>query len=328
MNEECKQIILDKIREYDTIILFRHLRLDGDCVGSTKGFKELLQLNFPQKHITIADTQKSDYLAFLGPNDPELPDEAYANALGIVLDSGTAKRISNPKYALCKELIKIDHHIPIDNYGDYSWVEEERSSCCEMIADFYATFRDQLQINSKAASFIYTGMVTDSGRFRFRDVTGDTMRLAGLMLDLGIDTDRLYAHLYLEDFELLKFKAHVYKAMKITKNGVAHLYVDKAMQEKFGLNLESASAAISFMDSIKGCLCWIAFIDTNDDEGSIRVRMRSRFVPVNTIGEQYRGGGHACACGATVYNKQEMRALVRKTDTLIKKYKETHDDWL
>jgi nucleoside-diphosphate-sugar epimerase len=160
-------------------------------------------------------------------------------------------------------------------------------------------------------------MVTDSGRFRFREVSGDTMRLAGLMLDQGVDTEKLYANLYLEDFEHLKFKAYVYKSMKITPNGVAYLVVDKAMREKFNLSLEATSACISFMDSIKGCLCWIAFIENDDAEQSIRVRLRSRFVPVSDIGEKYRGGGHACACGATLYSKKEIRSLLKDVDTLV-----------
>ncbi len=328
MNLKNKETILQKIREYDRIILFRHIRNDGDCVGSTKGLKEILKLTFPEKEIYLIDNERSEFLAFLGPEDPDIPDEMYKDALGIVLDSGTTSRISNPKFTLCKELVKIDHHIPIDNYGDYEWVEEHRSSTCEMIADFYATFRDQLKINAKAAYYIYTGMVTDSGRFRFREVSGDTMRLAGLMLDQGVDTEKLYANLYLEDFEHLKFKAYVYKSMKITPNGVAYLVVDKAMREKFNLSLEAASACISFMDSIKGCLCWIAFIENDDAEQSIRVRLRSRFVPVSDIGEKYRGGGHACACGATLYDKKEIRSLLKDVDTLVKKYKETHEDWL
>ncbi len=328
MNTEIKHTILNKIKEYDRIVLFRHIRCDGDCVGATKGLKALIQLNFPEKDVRIADDQRSEYLAFMGPDEDIVTDEHCKDALAIVLDSGTTTRISNNKYTLCKELIKIDHHIPIDNYGDYAWVEELRSSCCEMVADFYATFRGELRIDSRTATYIYTGMVTDSGRFRFRDVSGNTMRLAGLMLDQGIDTEKLYANLYLETFDYLKFKAHVYKSMKVTKNGVVYLYVDNAMQEKFNLSFEEACAAIGFMDSIRGCICWIAFIDTGDSENSIRVRMRSRFVPVSDIGEKYRGGGHACACGATVYDKKEVRALLRDTDKLIKNYKETHNDWL
>ena len=113
--------------------------------------------------------------------------------------------------------------------------------------------------------------------------------------------------------------------MKITENGVAYIIVDKAMQEEFNLSSEKASNAVSCMDGIKGSLIWIAFIENED---SIRVRLRSRFVTVNVIGEKYRGGGHACASGATVYDMDEVNTLINDADIRLKEYKETHEGWL
>ena len=328
MNYEIKKQILDKITEYDRIILFRHVRNDGDCVGATKGLKEILRLTWPEKEIYIIDAETAKYLEFMGPEDEDVPDEIYADALGIVLDTASESRISNKKYTLCREVIKIDHHIPLEHYGSLEWVEEERSSCCEMIVDFYNTFRDVLKINSEAATHLYTGMVTDSGRFKYSGVTGDTLRNAAILLDVGVDTDLLFARLYLEAYEYLKFKAHIYQRMQMTPNGVAYIYIDRAMQEEFGLSLEQASACIGNLDSIRGCISWIAFIESGDESGSIRVRLRSRFVHINSIAEKYRGGGHACASGATVYNQEEVDALLADTDALVKEYKETHEGWL
>ena len=104
-------------------------------------------------------------------------------------------------------------------------------------------------------------MVTDSGRFRFRDVSAETMRLAGVMLKNNINTDVLFANLYMKDFKEFKFEAYAHKKMKITDNGVVSLFVSKSMQKKFGLSSEQASASVSLMDSIKGALIWIAFIE-------------------------------------------------------------------
>ena len=328
MNLEIKQQILNKIREYDRIFLFRHVRNDGDCVGATKGLKRILQLTFPEKEVYIIDKDTAAYLAFLGPEDEPVEDELYEEALGIVLDTASIARISNKKYTLCKELIKIDHHIPLENYGDLIWVEEERSSCCEMIVDFYDTFREELKIDSEAATYLYTGMVTDSGRFKYSGVAGNTLRCAAVLLDVGVDTDTLFARLYLEAYEYLKFKAHIYQRMQITENGVAYIYIDQAMQKEFNLSLEQASACVGNLDSIRGCISWIAFIENGDEQGSIRVRLRSRFVQINGIAEQYRGGGHACASGATVYGQEEVQALLRDVDALVKEYKETHEGWL
>ena len=325
-NLENMKKVLEKIKENQKIIIFRHFRPDGDAVGSTKGLQAILKATYPEKEIYLQNADFSEYLAFLGKEDEPLSDEAYADALGIVLDTATKERISNKKYLLCKELIKIDHHIPVQPYGAIEWVEEERSSTCEMIAAFYDAFKDELKLTTEAATYIFTGMVTDSGRFRFRDVSGETMRLAGLMLNQNIDVEFIYSNLYLKDFDSFKFEAYVHKKMQISENGVASLFVTKKMKKKFGLSNEQASASVSYMDSIKGALIWLAFIDNGD--GSIRVRLRSRFVTVSELAEKYRGGGHACASGATVYSKAEAKALLKEADALLKEFKEKNEGWL
>ena len=317
--------ILNKIKEYNKIIIFRHFRPDGDAVGSTKGLQRILKLTYPEKAVLLINNDYADYLAFLGGEDGPIADEEYKDALGIVLDTGTSERVSNKKFSLCREVIKIDHHIPVDNYGNYQWVEEERSSTCEMIAHFYDTFKDELKIDTQAATYIYAGMVTDSGRFRFRDVSSETMRLAGVMLENNIDTEVLFANLYLKDFEEFKFESHAHKKMQITKNGVAYLFVTKRMQKKLSITKEQASASVSFMDSIKGSLIWIAFIEGDSE---IRVRLRSRFVKISDLAQQYRGGGHACAAGATLHSKSEMKELISKADALLGEYKTYNEGWL
>ena len=327
MNYEVKLQILNKIKEYDRIMLFRHIRNDGDCVGATKGLKRIIELTWPEKEVYLIDTDIAEYLRFMGPEDMEVSDETYASSLGIVLDTASESRISNKKYQLCKELIKIDHHIPLENYGCIHWVEEERSSCCEMVVDFYCSFREELKLDSLGATHLYTGMVTDSGRFKYSGVNGDTLRCAAELLDIGIDTETLYANLYLDTYESLKFTAHVYEKMQQTENGVSYIFVDKAMQEQFNLTLEQASACVNDMDSIRGNIAWIAFIETGDEKDTIRVRLRSRFVHINGIAEKYRGGGHACASGATLYGKDEIALLLQDADAHVKEYKETHEGW-
>ena len=325
MNENMK-IILDKIKEYDKILIFRHFRPDGDAIGSSKGLYSLLKNTYPEKKIYLQNSDFSNYLAFLGGEDDLLPDEEYADALGIVLDTGTKKRISNQKYELCKELVKIDHHIPVDSYGDYEWVEEHRSSTCEMVAAFYDAFKDELKMSKEAATYIYTGMVTDSGRFRFREVSGDTLRLAGLILDQGIDTEFIYSNLYLDEVESLRFESYVHRKMKISDSGVVSMYVTNRMKKKFRLSNEDASACVSCMDSIKGSLIWIAFIE--GENGETRVRLRSRYVTISELAERYHGGGHACAAGATVHSKAEAKALLKEADELLREYKKNNEGWL
>ena len=318
------QRIIDKIEEYNKIILFRHVRPDGDAVGSTKGLQRILRLTYPEKDVRVIESDKAEYLAFLGAEDGSVSEDFYKDALAIVIDTGSVDRISNKCYALCRETVKIDHHIDDNPFGDVSWVEPERSSASEMIALFYDTFRDRLQIDKEAASYIYTGMVTDSGRFRFREVNSETMRLAGMLLDMGIDTEWIYTNLYVREAHTLRFQAEVYKKMKITENGVAYLHVTKKMQKKFSLSYEDAGAAVDYLDSIKGSLIWMVLIDTDDNK--TRVRLRSRFAEVHGIATKYHGGGHACASGATVYSKAEMRALIADADRTLAEYKRSAPD--
>lgn len=323
---ELMKRILDKIKQYDRIILTRHCRPDGDAIGSTRGLARIIQLTYPNKEVYLQTKDGSEYLSFLGPEEEQIDPELYKDALLIVIDTATADRMSNDYYTTAKEIVKIDHHIDIKPYGNLCWIEDWRSSASEMIAHFYNTFSDELKIDSLAATYIFCGMVTDSGRFRYEATTGDTMRLAGLMLDQGIDIETLYSNLYLEDFDFLKFQAYVYKKMEITEHGVVHLYVDKAMQRKFKLTSEQASEAVSFLKGIKGCISQLAFIDMPD--GTIRVRLRSRFMEINKLAEKYGGGGHQFTCGATLHHPDEIAPMLADADAMVAEYKATHKGWM
>lgn len=326
-NYEVKKAILEKIKEYKSIIISRHVRPDGDAVGSTLGLARILRLTFPEKQVYVVNGDYAEYTAFLGNEDAQPDAACYAGSLAIVIDTATPDRISNKSWQSAREVIKIDHHIDVAPYGDIAWVEEHRSSACEMIADFYMTFREELKIDREAATCIYAGMVTDSGRFRFRSVSGETLRCAAALLDLGVDTDTLFAHLYLEKLDAFRFRAYVYENIKMTPHGVAYIYVDRAMKERFSLTDEEASNVVSCLDSIKGSIIWLAFID-NSDGATIRVRLRSRFVTVDKLANKYRGGGHDCASGATLMSPDEIPLLLADADALIADYKENNGGWM
>lgn len=326
MNETVTSQIFEKIKAYDSIILLRHKRPDGDAAGSTLGFQRLLRATFPEKDIRVINSDYADYVKFIGPEDEDVPDEFYAKSLGIVLDTATSERISNQKYKLCRELIKIDHHLVQEQYGDINWVEDFRSSLCEMIVAFYDRYRDELVMTKEAAEALFAGMVTDSLRFKTKDTHGDTMRMAGILLDQNPDTETLFAHLTLETPEETRYKAWALRNIHITENGVAWLKIGKRDMKRLALSTDQASAGIGFMDKIIGSLIWLIFIDYPD--GTTRVRLRSRFTTVNQIAEKHHGGGHAQAAGSTVYSKKEMRELIAEADAALAEYKSTHEGWL
>lgn len=321
-----KKRIFEKIREYGTIVITRHRRPDGDAIGSTYGLYRILRATYPEKKIFLDNSDASDYLAFMGGEGERPTDGECREALFIVLDTGTFDRISSKRAALAKETVKIDHHIDDMPYGNLSLVEDWRSSTCEMIVDLWEHFKDEWIMDSDAASCLFVGMVTDSGRFRYPETSPESMRKAAVLLEKGVDKDRIYANLYMEDFDTLRADASLTSKIRMTGNGVAYLYVSRAMRLRRKMTPEQASNTVELMKKIRNSLIWLAFID--NDDGSIRVRLRSRFVEVQPLATRYHGGGHACAAGATVYSKDEMDALLRDADDLLGEYKKTHEGWL
>ena len=126
--------IYRKIKEYNTIIIHRHVKPDGDALGSQIGLKESLLATFPNKCIKVVGDMSERY-SFIGEMD-EVEDSLYENALVIVLDTGAERLISDERYKLGKYLIKIDHHLPQGEYGDLAFVDTSRESCAGVVASF------------------------------------------------------------------------------------------------------------------------------------------------------------------------------------------------
>ena len=189
--------------------------------------------------------------------------------------------------------------------------------------DFYETFKDKLVMPIESATALYTGLVTDTGRFRFRSVNGTTLHLAGNILEQGINTEKIYTHLNTKDPSGFKLQGYVYQNFKLTESGVAYAFITKKLMKKFNASVEDASNLVNCMDSIKGSLIWILFVEYDNE---IRVRLRSRYIPVVSIGEQFNGGGHANACGATLSNKKQIKDLLKIANDNLKAFKEENKE--
>ena len=128
----------------------------------------------------------------------------------------------------------------------------------------------------------------------------------------------------------------MYLNFKRTENGVAYIHFTEKLIKKFNVTKEDAANLVNCLDSIKGSLIWVVFVDqmlepdpncTNKlerPENEIRVRLRSRFVEVNDVAKNYRGGGHLTAAGATIYSTKEKNKLLKELDEKLKKYKENN----
>lgn len=306
--------ILSTITEYDSIIISRHIRPDGDAVGSSKGLAEVLKESFPEKTVLVVNDDFSEFTSFMGKEDSQVSDSVYEESLLIVVDTGDFSRISNSNASKASKIIKIDHHIDNTPFGDISLVEDFRSSCCEIIANFVKNNSETLKMTKTAASFLYTGMVTDSGRFKFAETNSDTLRTAAYLMDFGIDVQKIYDDIYLISLEEFSLKGTFYNMIRFTENSVAYIYFSLNDLNKLGITRETASNAVDLMQEIKGTDIWLVFIE--QDDGKIRVRLRSRGKNVEALAGKYHGGGHLNASGATCFSKEEADNLLKDADLL------------
>lgn len=309
--------IREYIEKYDKIVLHGHGRPDGDCIGSQYGLYYLIKDNYPDKKVYITGTT-SEFVSFIGK--PELvSDEVFEGALSICLDCATEERLSDPRVHLSKEYIKIDHHIPVDNYGSYQYVDTTAPACAQIIVELYLKNKEDWILSKQAAEALYVGILTDTGRFKFDSVNSRTFMAAATLVDAGVNLAEIDNALSVESLETLKLKGYVLSNFKISENGFAYVTLTREEIEAFGVSDEDAAAQVSTISTIEGCPVWAIMLEYSKEE--IRVRLRSRGPVINTLAEQYNGGGHAKASGASLASWDELPGFVAKADQMVKEYK-------
>lgn len=298
--------ILEMIRQFDTIIIHRHVRPDPDAYGSQGGLAEILKASFPEKKIyTVGKEEES--LNFLRRLD-QIDDAVYEQALVIVCDTANQERICDERYRLGQKLIKIDHHPNEDPYGDLLWVDTNASSTSEMIYEFYLAGKEEgLVMTKEAARLIYAGIVGDTGRFLFSRTSAKTFRYASELIQYGFSITELYDNLYRTPVNVAHLSGYVLQNFELSPSGVAFVKMPKALLAEYDVTPSEASQLVSLLGNIEGIRAWVFFIE---EEKEIRVRLRSKGVIVNEVAKKYRGGGHPFAAGATIQSWEEAELVI------------------
>lgn len=307
------ETILRDIREYDTIIIHRHSNPDGDALGSQVGLANLIRENFPGKTVYTVGDPAGRY-AFMDQSVmDEIEDGVYEGALAIILDTSASALISDDRYRLAARTARIDHHLFCEKIADDEVSDSSFESCCGMIA--YFAKESGLALNIVSARSLYTGMVTDSGRFRYDSTTPRTFEMASFLTEQPFSVTDIYASLYSEDFESVKRKAEFVLKIGFTDNRVAYIYNTASDVEKSGLSTFSVSRGmVGVMADIKGVDIWVNF--TEAPEGVLCELRSSRF-NINPIAVKYGGGGHAKASGATVPDRATAMKMLADLDAMI-----------
>ncbi|MFU0788382.1 MAG: bifunctional oligoribonuclease/PAP phosphatase NrnA [Virgibacillus proomii] len=309
--------ILESIKNYDTIIIHRHVRPDPDAIGSQVGLKEIIRQSFPEKKVFAVGADEPS-LTFLAQMD-HVSDEQYQNALVIICDTANTSRICDQRYNLGKQLIKIDHHPNVDAYGDIQWVDTSASSTSEMIYDFYLQTKEYgLTCNDAAARLLYAGIVGDTGRFLYPSTTKKTFVLAAELVTYRFDRSKLYDGMYSISDKLAKLKGYIYQNFNLWDGGLAFVKLTKSILEEFEIKPTETGQLVSILGDIEGIVAWVVFIE---EEEQIRVRLRSKGPTINELAAKYNGGGHPLASGATVTTWEEADEVINDLQGICQAFK-------
>ena len=240
--------------------------------------------------------------------------------LVIVVDTATRDRIADQRYSLGKYVIKIDHHLPIDDYGDYQYVDTTRPATSQIILEFYLEFDKILKLNMEAARSLYTGIVTDTGRFKYRSVTADTFKAVAHLLDFGLDFADILAILDVKSENLMKMQGYVLQNFEKTPNGVVYIKLKPEIIAKYQVTLEEATSLVNELSTLADCPVWILFAEYENQ--IVRARIRSKGPAIDNLANKYDGGGHPMACGANLGTWEKVNELLDDADKLVKEYKE------
>jgi len=305
-----KEQIYKKITAYDTIIIHRHARPDMDAIGSQYGLYLTIKENFPNKNVyVVGDVNDMCYLATMD----DIKDETYQGALAIITDVAVTRMISDSRYLLAKERIIIDHHQNDTDVEDVALFYRDPSfaSAAEMIVDF---IRDnKLRITPEAATYLYGGMVTDTGRFMHLNNASKTFELASYITQFDPSFQAFYDYIYTEPLKKRKTK-NLFSNFDLTPNNVAYRKNDANLIEESGLEFQTVSRGmVNQMAGIKEVPIWANF--TEDVENNVIVgEFRSRGITIVDIAKKYGGGGHNNACGASLKDWNVVEEILKDFD--------------
>lgn len=304
------------IKEYNNIVIARHVGPDPDAIASTISLRDIIKLNFPKKKVIAIGTSVSKF-KYLGSLDKY---ELLEDALLIILDVPNFSRVDGAKKEDFKYTIKIDHHPENQVVCDLELVDDTASSVCQIIAEM--CYKLRLKMNIDIAKNLYSGIVADSDRFLLSYTTPKTLNIAAKLLnDYDFDLMYLYNDMYEKSLEERRFEAYIISNLIVTENGFGYIKIGTDIIKEYKVDSSSASNMINNLNFIKDLKIW-AFSTYDEKNNIYKINIRSRGIAINEIASKYNGGGHKFASGARITSDVDVDKLFAKLDQEAAKYKE------
>lgn len=307
------------------IAIIPHRNPDGDAMGSTLGLYHFLKLK-GHEPVVITPNEFPDFLAWLPSSETvkvfEKEPEAVTKILKaadiiFTLDFNVLSRTGDIMGPVLEKLnstyIMIDHHQKPGDYALYTFSDTSYGSTCEMVYHFIVGMGEKHLIDKTIATCLYTGIVTDSGSFRFPSTTGTTHKVVADFIDLGIDNAGIHSLLFdnntysrililaraLQNMKVLpEYKASYTFLSQDELNSLGHIKGDTEGIVNYGLGMKD--------------IMFTAFFTENKDEGIIKISFRSKdgFDVNQYAREHFNGGGHINAAGGK--SNESLEATIQK----------------
>lgn len=319
MKSTIARRILKKIKQYNTIVIARHISPDPDAVASQTALRDAIKLTFPKKNVYAVGATVSKF-KYYGNLDRVDESKFEEDALLIALDVPNFARVDGVDLNAYKEKFKIDHHPTEDEFGECDWVDETSSSTCQMIIDLLLT--TGMKIDRKIGENLYLGVVSDSDRFLITYTSANTFYLVAKLIEkTQIDFTSLYHYLYERPYEEIKFHGYLSENFTITENGFGYIVIDSKILKEYNVDPATPSNMINDFSNIRNVYVW-TFITYDDKNEIYKVNIRSKGPVINETAALFGGGGHKMASGIRLHNKDDIEKVLKALDEDCRKYKE------
>lgn len=321
------------LSEPKNIVIIGHRNPDGDAVGSTLGLKHY----FDKKGHTTQVLMPNEYPDFLhwipGSETVKRFDRQNTQsvkALGkseiiFLLDFNALHRVGDDmKNTLEKyenNFALIDHHQQPDDF-EYMYSDTTMSSTCQMVYNFIEMMGDVDMIDKNIATCLYTGIMTDTGSFRFRSTTSTTHRIIADLIDKGAENDKIHSNVHdANSYNRLLLLGQALSNMKVLPEyKTAYITLSEEEKKRFSYEKGDTEGVVNYALSLKGIVFAAIFIE-DKEQGIIKMSLRSKGkFSVNQFARNYfNGGGHDNAAGGK--SLESMESTISKFTTLLPKYK-------
>ncbi len=305
--------VLNVIRRHRKFLVTTHHNPDADAISSVLAVGLFLKSKGKQVYMLNEDACP-DWLKFL-PATSILKKASEVARLdydaAIVLDCGDLKRIGGVRRFIKedKPLVNIDHHMTNERFGSVNVVRPKASSVCEIIFDLFKEARHPL--NRNLALLLYSGIMTDTGSFRYDNTSALCHKMIGELMSYKISAARMYKHLYtgIPVVDMKLFTDVIHKARLLYDNKVYCVTLPKKIESRFSKSFDLREKMFTFLRSVEGIEVIVILTELNPKETQVNLRSQGDF-DVASLSQQFDGGGHRKAAGCKIY---EPLALAEKT---------------